>query len=87
MGLHSGRSWQSLPTLASPTDHWCRVAAHLQQKEMGFVFTTIQNHDKEQFLRCYDDDIGGLVHLASKEEIRAGNGDGVFRPLQEVSWL
>ena len=41
----------------------------------------------EDASREADDDIGGLVHLASKEEIRAGNGDGVFRPLQEVSWL
>ena len=26
-------------------------------------------------------------HLASEEEISAGNGDGVFRSLEEVSWL
>ena len=26
-------------------------------------------------------------HLAGEEEIRAGNGDGVFRSLEEVSWL
>ena len=41
----------------------------------------------EDASREADDDIGGWVHLASEEEIRAGNGDGVFRPLQEVSWL
>ena len=26
-------------------------------------------------------------HLAGEEEISAGNGDGVFRSLEEVSWL
>ena len=29
--LHSCRSRETFPTLTSPTDHWCRVPANLEQ--------------------------------------------------------
>ena len=43
--LHSCCSRETFPTLTSPTDHWCRVPANLEQHViMGHAY----NHGKDK---------------------------------------